>query len=85
METTMKIPFAGYHLLTLSEQTLFEKLQKVDSDSVWGMAIKNVCENANVLKFRKLVCQLLSQTHDEPYVMENILGSEAYQALITLV
>lgn len=73
-----------YEFLTSKEQVLHDALLKVESDSFWGLAIRNVFIDYSIFKFRELVCELLSQEHDSPDVMYRILGKDAYDALLNL-
>ena len=69
--------------LSAPEQKAFEQLKELQIDSVWGLAIKNVCEKPGVMRFRRLICELKSQAHDCEEVMKSILG-HAYEAVMLL-
>ena len=66
-----------------AEKSAFEMLKQVDHDSLWNIAISNVCKDPSVMKFRRLVCDLKSQGNDNPDVMKKILGP-AYESVIAL-
>lgn len=70
--------------LNPTEQRLFDQLKKLKGDSIWQIAIHNVCVGKCADTFRSLVHQLKSQTIDEPEIMEKIIGAEAMQLLMAV-
>jgi hypothetical protein len=76
--------FPGYNLLSVEEKKCYLSLEKMVGDSIWLIAIKNVCEKPDAYRFRKLVCQLKSQAADNPEVMKTILGEQVYEAVANL-
>lgn len=70
--------------LSQKEQALHDALLKVESDSYWGIAIRNSFIDYSVMKFRELVAELLSQRDDSPDMMFRILGKVAYDCLIDI-
>lgn len=72
--------------VTLSdkEQEFMICLMAVDPESIWGLAIQNVVKDPEPMKFRRLVCDLKSQAHDNEQVMISILGKPCYDKLIAL-
>lgn len=70
--------------LTTDEQKLHDALLKVESESFWGLAIRDSFVDYSDTKFRELVCELMSQLHDSPNIMYRILGKDAYDALLKL-
>jgi hypothetical protein len=79
-------PFEKWNEMTLEERRLFYALLKVDSksyiiDHVHDQ-LKNFRYGCNSLTaFRDICDQLWSQGQDNPQVMKNILGEEAYNLL----
>lgn len=69
--------------LSIPEQTAFEKLKTLTTESIWSLAIKNVTDAFDPYRFRLLICQLKSQADDNPEVMKNILG-DAYESVVSL-
>jgi hypothetical protein len=49
-----------------------------------GLAVKNVVSNYNPSLLRRLICDLKSQAEDCPAVMKDILGTQAFEAVINL-
>lgn len=84
MVKTFNIDFPGWNILSVDERKCFLILEKLDGDSLWLTAIKNVCKNPDSYRFRKLVCELKSQAADSHEVMKNILGEEAMNAIVKL-
>lgn len=70
-------------MLDYRESAALEMLRRVNTDSIWGEAIKKVLSNYSVARFRLLISSLLSQNDDNPTAMRRILGP-AYQSVITL-
>lgn len=70
--------------LSINEQKLHDDLLKVESDSFWGIAIRDSFVDYSDAKFRELVAELLSQLYDSPDLMYRILGKAAYDSLIKL-
>jgi hypothetical protein len=66
------------------EKKFFQCLQQVRDNSLWGIAIVNVVKNPDVPRFRRLVCDLKSQAHDNSEVMVAILGQQCFDNLISL-
>lgn len=66
------------------EKKFFQCLEQVKETSLWGLAISNVVKNPDVPRFRRLVCDLKSQAHDNGEVMVAILGQQCYDNLISL-
>ncbi len=60
--------------LTPPEKQVFEQLRQLQHNSIWGIAISNVCEVPDVTRFRELIKSLKSQYNDNPEVMTSILG-----------
>lgn len=73
----------GFHL-TEKEQRLHDALLKVTNESYWGLAIRDSFIDYTDTKFRELICELLSQEHDNPDAMYRILGKDAYDCLINI-
>lgn len=65
------------------EVRAFEELKKLDHDSIWGIAVKNVMQANDPIPFRRLICDLKSQANDNSQVMKNILG-DAYESVVAL-
>lgn len=70
--------------LSVKEQEFLVCLAAVDPESIWGLAIQNVMKDPEPMKFRRLVCDLKSQAHDNEQVMISILGKSCYDKLIEL-
>lgn len=70
-------------LLNPLEVKALEELKKVDHDSIWGIAVKNVMKENDPVPFRRLISELKSQANDNSDVMKNILGN-AYEPVIAL-
>lgn len=68
--------------LTADELKLREAFLSVEHDSMWGEAIRDWFIDEDVLKFRELVAELLSQNDDNDIVMLKILGQPAYGLLL---
>jgi len=73
--------FEGYEVLNENEKSFFSLLDTVDLDSIWGVAILKIINSPTVLKIRTLICELKSQEHDCPVIMQSILGEKAYAQL----
>lgn len=71
-------------ILSTKEEAFFDALREVDISSLWGEAILAMFIDYTVLRFRELVCELLSQNDDCPDTMYRILGQPAYDLLIAL-
>jgi len=84
MSNTSKIEFPGYNLLSVDEKKCFVAMENLDRDNIWMIAIRNVCKNPNVYRFRKLVAELKSQAADNGQIMKNILGQELMDYIIKL-
>lgn len=69
--------------LTENENAVLQELSKIENDSLWGIAIKNVVADPQPVRVLRLYYQLKSQACDNPQMMKNILGS-AFNALIKL-
>lgn len=69
--------------LSEPETKVFEQLKELNSSSLWGLAITNVCATPDAGRFRELVKQLQSQGSDNPTVMKSILGP-AYDSVMYL-
>ena len=65
------------------EVKAYEQLKKIDHDSIWGIAIKDVIKGNNPESFKELIRNLKSQANDNNKMMRNILGN-AYESVITL-
>jgi hypothetical protein len=70
--------------LSIVEEELKEAFRKVESNSLWGLAIRDMFVDYTDTKFRELVCELLSQCHDCPDTMYRILGKQSYDLLLKL-
>ena len=68
--------------LTPQQQNLFHCLEKVNPESIWGLAIHKVLSDVNEEKFDALVQQLKSQERDNPEVMREILNDTCYESLV---
>lgn len=69
--------------LSEREIKVFEQLSTLNSNSLWGLAITNVCADPDTYRFRDLVCQLKSQGNDNEEVMRCILGP-VYEPVMAL-
>ena len=76
--------FDGIEKISSDEYRMFQFLLGVESKTLWGIAINNVCNAPDACKFRQLICDLKSQAHDEPAIMQSILGQPAFTHLLTL-
>lgn len=70
--------------LNEQEKEFFKCLQRVDVQSLWGVAISNVVKAPDVPSFRRLVVDLKSQAADSEGVMLDILGKQCLDNLLTL-
>ena len=70
--------------LSLKETEFFKCLENVDPESLWGLAISNVVKKPDVSKFRSLVCDLKSQANDCAEVMQDVLGKQCFDNLLSL-
>lgn len=70
--------------LTPEEIKLRDALQNVESDTLWGEAIRDWFIDQDVMKFRQLYQELLSQNDDNDLIMLKILGQPAYSLLLAL-
>lgn len=66
------------NILSLQEALFFQRLQGVNVDSLWGLAISNVVTNPRVAEVGKLFTDLKSQDDDNDMVMLDILGVDAH-------
>lgn len=73
--------FEGYDQLSTKEKFAFSMLKEVNSDSIWGLAIKNVVTKPDLPRLRRLISDLKGQNDDNPAVMQQILG-DAYHPVI---
>jgi hypothetical protein len=71
------------HELYESEKAVLALLKEVKEDSLWGIAIKKVCDDPEPVKVLRLFYQLKSQACDNPELMKRILGT-AFKPLIAL-
>lgn len=69
--------------LNPAEVRALEELKKIDTESIWGIAINNVVKSDEPVLFRRLICELKSQASDCAETMKNILGN-AYESVIAL-
>lgn len=76
--------FPDYHKLNEREQRFFACLEAASSDSIWGLAIKNVVKDPTIDKYRRLICDLKAQRDDCSEIMLSILGKSCYNQLINL-
>lgn len=70
--------------LTRDEQIAVEALRKVTHDSVYGQMIRDAFIDESPEKFRQLFNEVLSQIADNEGLMFQILGKDAYKALIKI-
>lgn len=82
MKTKVVAGFEGYDQLSAAEKEAFYQLQFVSPESLLGLAVKNVVRDPDVMRFRRLVCDLKSQAVDSPEIMVSILGKESYDSII---
>lgn len=73
-----------YDILSIKEREAANMLKKVDHESIWGIAIRNVFSNWDVVRFRRLICDLKSQANDNMESMRNILGNETLNAVMNV-
>lgn len=73
--------FKRYMTLSDDEKRFLAELTRLNNDSVWGVAIKSVIADYSIEKFRQLVCQLMSQQHDDAKTMEAVLGKRGSDLL----
>lgn len=62
--------------LTPPEKQVFSSLRNLRHDSIWGIAISNVCEVPDAARFRELIRSLKSQAADDEGTMRAILGDK---------
>lgn len=63
---------------------IIELLKKVNTDSIWGTGIRLVVQSPNSAKIIDLVIDLRSQARDNPALMMDILGYEAFEAITAI-
>ena len=71
-------------LLSEDEMKVFDLLEKLNHDSLYGEIIKMVTRERNVYKFRKLVCEFKEQGHVAPIETESLLGEELFKLVMNL-
>lgn len=70
--------------LSITEQQLHDEFLKIENDTFWGLAIRNIFIEYTDTKFRELYCELLSQNDDNNLAMLRILGQPAYGLLLKM-
>lgn len=70
--------------LSPQEERVVEALRRVNSETIYGIAIRNAFIDESPAKFRKLFNELLSQIDDNDLLMLKILGSDCYNALLKI-
>lgn len=70
-------------LLSAEEIKVFDMLEKLNHDSIWGVAISMVTKQRSAYGFRRLISQLKSEGSGMPETMKKILGA-AYDPVMNL-
>lgn len=63
---------------------LFWELSKVDEKTLWGLAIANTFKHFTFERYRELIDTLHSQGFDNSSRMENLIGTKAFQLILTI-
>ncbi len=70
--------------ITAPERQFFSCLQGANLDTAWGVAISEVIQRPDVMRFRRLTAELKSQAADNKEIMISILNHDCYNQLINL-
>ena len=65
-------------------QHIIELLKGVNPDTLWGVAIHKVVATEHSHRAMDLVIDLRSQARDNPAVMREILGDEAFHEIMSI-
>jgi hypothetical protein len=65
-------------------ERIIELLKKVETRTIWGLGIERAVNNPDAYKVMDLVIDLRSQARDNGPVMRDILGDEAFDAIMTI-